>query len=219
MSLRHDRVGTSALEFALLAPALVAIALSLYDVTNAAITWWQLASAAQAIDLIATSLAATPTLTNVLTASDAVTASTAIYAVRPSLIPATATQQFGVTLTSVVLVPTPSGCTSGCSYRADVAWSASLQGNAPARPCGTLAAAPDGAPASPTTLPVDAFSPSPILIADVMYQFTPLLTTPFGGTFTMREAAYLAPRTGANAAWVRYSGANWAHVQCPGYTG
>ena len=216
--LRSNRRGTSALEFALLAPALVTIALSIYDVTAAVVAWWQLSAAAQAIDLIATSLAVTPSLTNVLAATDAATASTAIYAVRPSL-RTTPVQQFAVTLTSVVLTPTPSGCTSACSYTANVAWSVTLQGNAPARPCGTLAVAPDSAPPSPTTLPADAFGPSPILIADVIYQFTPLLTTPFGAGFTMREAAYLAPRTGADSAWVHYSGPLAPQVQCPGYVG
>jgi Flp pilus assembly protein TadG len=217
--LRHfDRRGTSALEFALLAPALVTIALSLYDVTAAVVAWWQLSAAAQAIDLIATNLAATPSLTNVLAAADAATASTAIYAVLPSLRTAPA-QQFAVTLTSVVFAPTPSGCTSACGYTANVAWSVTLQGNAAARPCGTLAVAPDSARPSPTTLPADAFSPAPILIADVIYQFTPLLTTPFGAAFTMRESAYLSPRTGANSAWVRYSGPLAAQVQCPGYVG
>ena len=211
-----DRRGTSALEFALLAPALIVIALSLYDVTSAVIAWWQMAAGAHAIGLIATNLAATPSLTNVLSAKDAGTASTAIYAVRPSL--AGGGQQFGVTVSSIVFTA-PSGCSANCTYTASVAWSAALQGSAAARPCGPLVPAPDGSPPSPGTLPADAFSPAPLLLVDVTYRYVPLLTSPFAASFPIRESAYFAPRTGSNAAWVRYTGANAAQVQCPGYVG
>ncbi len=215
----RSRRGVAALEMALLAPALVTVALTLYDVCEAVAAWWQMASAAHAIGLIATNLAATPALTNVLSATDAATASTAVYAVRPSLASAPP-GQFGVTLSSVVFTASPTGCGgAGCTYAAHVAWSVTLQGNAPARPCGTLAVAADTARPSPMTLPTSAFSASPILLVDVFLQYQPLLTTPFAARFPLRESAYFAPRTGADSAWVRYTGANAAQVQCPGYTG
>lgn len=214
-----DRRAVAAVEFALLAPALVGIALALYDSTNAAITLWQVASGAHAVALIATDLAATPALTNTLTQAQAIAASTAVYATLPALRTAPA-GQFAVTLTSVAFTASPAGCAgAACTYAAHVAWSATLQGNAPARPCGTLAPVPDGAPPSPTTLPADAFSAAPVLIADVSDQFIPLLTTPFAAAFTMRDSAYLATRIGGDGDWVHYTGANAAQVQCPGYTG
>ena len=212
------RRGSAAVEFAVLAPVLIAVALSLYDATSAIIAWWRVTAAARAIDLIATDLAATPSLTNVLSSRNATVAGTAIYAVIPTLLTAPG-PPFGVILTSVVFTPTPAGCSAGCGYTANVAWSATVQGSVPARPCGALSVAPDGSRPSLNTLPADAFSPAPILIADVVYQFTPLLTTLFAAPFTLREAAYLPPRTGSNTGWVRYSGPLAAQVQCPGYTG
>ncbi len=211
-----DRRGVAALEFALIAPVLVVIVLSLHDVTNAVITWWNLAAAAGAIDRIATSYAATPTNTNSLTLAQATTASTAIFAVMPALLTAPAAR-YGVTVSSVVMTPTVPGCAANCTYIANTAWSAVLQGSATARPCGRLAPATDAAKASPETLPVDAFSPAPLLVVDVTYDFAPLFTGVFGPGLRFMESAYLAPRTGTDAAWVRLTGAGAARAICPGY--
>ena len=46
---RRDCRGVAALEFALVMPVLVILVLSLYDVSNAVITWWRLSTAAAAI--------------------------------------------------------------------------------------------------------------------------------------------------------------------------
>ncbi len=213
-----DRRGAAALEFALLTPVLVMIVLSVTDVTEAVITWWRLSAAAGTIARIATTYAATPTNNNVLTVKQATTASTAVFAVVPALAAAPATG-YGVAISSVVMTPTVPGCTSGCTYVATTAWSAALQGGAQTRLCGRLNAVPDGQPASLTALPLDAFTPAPLLVVDVTYDFAPLFTNLFGAGLRFMETAYLAPRTGDDTAWVRLTGPNAAPAQCPGYTG
>lgn len=214
----RDRRGVAALEFALLAPVLIVIAVSLTDVTNAVITWWQLSSAAGAIARIATTYAATENNTNSLSTTQAATAGTALFGVIPKLISAPATQ-YGVTLSSVVMTPTVAGCTSNCTYVANTAWSAVVQGSSSKRPCGTLTPVPDSQPAAIGTLAVDAFSPAPVLVVDVTYDFTPIFTNLFGAGLRFMESAYMAPRTGKDADWTRITGPNFSQAQCPGYTG
>jgi Flp pilus assembly protein TadG len=218
LAVMRDRRGVAALEFALLAPVLVVIALSLYDVTNAVITWWQLSSAADAIARIATSFAAQPDNTNVITTTQARTASTAVYAAVPALTTAPASR-YGVVISSIVMTPTVLGCTNNCSYVAHTAWSAVLQGVATARPCGTLApAAADGQPPSTGALPPDAFTAAPLVVVDVTYNLTPVFNTLFGAGLHLMETAYMATRTGSDSAWVRLTGPAAAQAECPGYS-
>ncbi len=213
-----DRRAVAALEFALLAPVYVTLVLTLYDVTSAVIDWIQLAGAARAVALIATASAATPANTNVLSSTQAAAASSAIYAVMPSLQSAPSSQ-FSVTITSVVFTPIPKTCTSACNYKANVAWSVGLQGSAVTRGCGRLTSQPDTAPPSLSKLPADAFSAAPMLVVDITYNFTPLFNVVFGTGLVLRESAYMGTRVGTNADWVSYTGPNQAQVQCPGYVG
>lgn len=216
--LGEDRRAVAALEFALLAPVLIVVALSLLDITNAITSWWQLAAAADAIGRIATTYAATENNSNSLSTTQAVTASTAVFAVVPALASAPLSR-YGVTLSSIVMAPTSSSCSGDCTYVANTAWSLVLQGTGAARPCGTLAVVPDGQPSSPSTLAADAYTASPVLVVDVSYEFAPLFTTIFGTGLRFTETAYMPARTGGNADWVHLTGPNAAHAQCPGYTG
>ncbi len=216
--LRADRRGVAALEFALLAPALVVIVLGLYDISKAVIVWWQLSAAAGAIARIGTTYAATPDNTNVLSTTQAASASTAIFAVIPALAQGPSSR-YGVTMTSVVMTPTVPGCSSNCTYLSNTAWSLALQGAAPLRPCGSPGQVADGTPSSSLTLPLDAFTRAPLLVVDVTYDFIPLFNTFFGHALTFMETAYLATRTGNDAAWIRLTGPQAAQAQCPGYTG
>jgi Flp pilus assembly protein TadG len=216
--IREDRRGVAALEFALLLPALVTIMLSVYDITNAVMVWWQLSAASAAIARIATTFAAQTTGTNSLTTAQATTAATAIFAVMPNL-SAGPPSVYGVTITSVVMTPTVPGCTANCSYIAHVAWSLVAEASGTRRACGTLTAVPDGSPYTSSTLRASAFSSSPLLVVDVSYAFTPLFNTLFGTGMHLMESAYMATRTGGDADWTQLTGAQAAQAQCPGYTG
>ena len=216
-----DRRGVVAVEFALLAPVLIVLAMSLTDVTHALITLWRLSSAANAIARIATNLATTNNnivSLNNLTTTQATTASTALFGVVPELISAPLSK-YGVTISSIVITATVNGCTSNCTYVARTAWSTKLQGSSPIRPCGTLASVPNGQPAAIGTLPVDAFTAAPLLVVDVTYNFVPVFTNLFGSGRHFMETAYMGTRIGGNADWTRLTGPNFALAQCPGYTG
>ncbi len=212
-----DRRGAAAVEFALVTPVLVVVAMSLTDVSNAVITWWRLSAAAGAIARMATTFAATTTNTNVLTLQQAATASTAVYALVPTLATAPASS-YGVVISSVVMTPKVPGCVANCTYVANTAWSAALQGVATTRPCGQLSAVPDGQPSTLTTLPTDAFTSAPVVVVDITYDFLPLFNNLFGGGLQFTETAYMPPRTGDDSEWTRLTGPNAASAQCPGYT-
>ena len=197
-------------------PVLVVILTSLADLTNAVLTWWQLAQAADAVGRIATSLAVTDSNANVLTQDQARIASTAALPLLPSL-RGGASAHIGVALTAVVFAPTVAGCVQNCVYVAHVAWSASLQGGLAARPCGRLSPAADSAGPTPTTLAASAFGDSSLLVIDVAAELTPLVTNLFGPVLRLASAGLMAPRNGGAGDWVRITGPTAASVRCPGY--
>ena len=212
-----DRRGVVAVEFALVAPLLVCLAIGFYDLVVGTTIWWHLTEAANAAGQIAANSAAQPNQTNSLTKTQAYAASTAIYALLQQLASNTA-PAFGVVLTSVVFTPTVSGCTSSCTYTAAVAWSHTLVGSAAARACGALTSAADSVAPSANTLPADAFSPAPLLVVDVSFTYQPLFTTYIKTAIQMARTAYLPLRTGDNTQWVRYSDPTTAAPMCSGYS-
>lgn len=219
------RSGVAALEFALLAPVLLSTLAGLYDLTTAFIAWKHVALAAQAIAEISTSLAATATSTNQLNLTQANQATSAVYAYLPDTLNPTP-PAFGVTLSSIVMVPTVATCISSCTYTAHVAWSGNYQGSAPHRPCdakagvSSMSFVPDGSSPTPNTLPTDLQSaPLPILIVDVNYTFSPLFYTFITGPIQMSQSAYFSPRIGLASNWVQYyaAGAPDTTRLCPTY--
>jgi Flp pilus assembly protein TadG len=208
-NLRRSSHGVAGLEFALLAPLLLTILAGLYDLTTAYIAWERLNLCVQAIDQIATSQAANSATPNTLSRTQTTTAASSVYAYLPSVLTPSA-PPFGVTISSVVMTPTVSGCTSGCTYTAHVAWSGTYQGTAGARrPCdavqGTsvVTQTTDTAPPTSTTLPGDVYSAAPLLVVDATYTFTPFFYS-FISSFTMKQSAYFAPRTGLSNNWIQY---------------
>jgi Flp pilus assembly protein TadG len=200
-----DRRGVAALEFALIAPAMVVFAIGLFDLVDGTATWWHLTQAAQAIAQIATNSAANTNGTNSLTKQQGYAASTAAYPLVPQLASAKLAD-FGVTLSSVVFTPTVANCTSGCTYTAAVAWSHTLLTGtlAAARACGvSLVQAANSAAPSSGTLPA---------------RFTPLFTTFIAGPIVMMRSAYLTPRAGDDTQWVRYTDPTISQPMCPGYS-
>lgn len=210
--------GLAALEFALTAPIVLAMALGAYDLIGAYLAWRKVTQATQAIGEIATAVAANTDNTNSLTLGQATTATSALYAYLPSL-QSGATSSFGVALTGVAFEPTAKNCTgSGCQFKANTTWSRGFQGTmSVARPCGALAAAPDVAAPDSTTLPSSAFSAAPLLVVDVGYQFKPVALQFIKQDITMRRAAYFPMRTGTNDRWLHYVDPSNPQARCPGY--
>jgi Flp pilus assembly protein TadG len=97
------------------------------------------------------------------------------------------------TISSVTFTPTPTGCTSNCTYTAAVTWSYAQ--NASKRSCSTapLKAADTDEP-SLLSLPADVYTSGTLIVVDIAYQYVPV----FGGGFIspkwIRRSAYLQPR-------------------------
>jgi Flp pilus assembly protein TadG len=221
--LLRSRNGVAALEFALLAPVLFVMVAGMFDLTRGYIAWKRVATSAQAIAEISTSEAATLLGTNQLNQSQATTAATAIFAFLPdtlSAVPST----FGVTISSVVMQPTVTGCTSGCTYAPHVAWSGVYEGSGTMRPCdarpgvSAMSFVADNANPSPTTLPTDLQGIAPLLVVDVNYTFQPLFFMFITGNISMNQSAYFSPRTGTITNWVQYyPGSPDSTSLCPNY--
>jgi hypothetical protein len=62
----------------------------------------------------------------------------------------------------------------------------------------------DSSTPSPTTLPSDVYSAASLLVVDVTYTFTPTFSNFITSSFTMRQSAYFAPRTGLVNSYIRY---------------
>jgi Flp pilus assembly protein TadG len=153
----RSRSGLAALEFALIAPILVAACAGLYDLTSAFLASQRINMAALAIAQIGTYQAANSNNTNmnILNLTETQTATSAIYAYLPDTLTA-ANSSFGVLVTSVVVTLQDPACTSSCTYIPNVAWSGQYQGGAGStRVCGASALSwvADTAAASSTTLP------------------------------------------------------------------
>ncbi len=218
------RRGVAAIEFALIAPVLVTMLAGIYDIGNGYIATLRVSMCAQAIDQIATAEAAGSTTANTLNLSQVTAAASAAYAYLPGLTSGSP-PIFGVVISSVAMTPTISGCTSGCTYTAHVAWSGSYQGTSGTlRPCDTvrgtsvITQSTDTATPSATTLPSDVYSAASVLVVDVTYRYTPLFFSFIGSSITIRQSAYFAPRTGLQNAWIQYVyTASDSTTLCSGY--
>jgi len=187
-----SRRGVAALEFALTAPMLIVLLMSMYDVTNGWLAWQRMAVATRSVGQIATLMAVNADGSNLLSQSQAWRASTAVYAAMPELSAAGAT--FGVTMTEVEFLTYDTCTVANCV--ADVSWSVVLLGVAPPRLCGTLSLAADTAAPALSALPASAFQEAPMLVVDLTNQFTPLFFGAVTGAIPMTRSAYLPVRSG-----------------------
>lgn len=200
---RMGNAGVAALEFALIAPLLLLIGLGAIDLSRAWLAWRRVVQTAQATAEIETAVAVQIDGSNQTTTSQLSTVSTAIFAIYPS-VQSAPTSQYGVAISEVVFTKSPANCTTACTYTANVAWSAPLQGSASARPCGTLSSKSDTSAPSSSTLPADAFGPTSLLVVDVFYNYQPILLNYLTGPVAMHYTAYLPPRSGTIGQWIRY---------------
>jgi hypothetical protein len=111
-----------------------------------------------------------------------------------------------VNMSSIKMVPTPTGCTTTCAYTPKVVWSTGW------RTCGsTITAAADTAAPSATTLPTDIYGPNSQIVVDVSYTFYPTFGSSVLPAIPIERSTYMAPR---NVPIVETSGSTWA-PNCP----
>ena len=218
------RQGVAALEFALIFPVIVTMLTGFFDISNGYIASLRVNLCAQAIDQIATAEAAGSTTTNTINLSQISAAASAAYAYLPNLSSASS-PAFAVTISAVAMTPTVSGCTSGCTYTAHVAWSGNYGGTlGTLRPCDTVQGSSvitqttDTGTQSATTLPSDDYSAASLLVVDVTYTYTPTFFSFITSSITIRQSAYFAPRTGIADKPIQYVfAAPDSTTLCPGY--
>ena len=195
LKLLRSRRALAGIEFALVAPFLVAILLAVADLSRAILMMRRLTVAADETATIASTEAVQANSLNILSPYQAYAATTAPLAIFPTWLSSQASvnNSFSVTLSEVNF--TASNCTTSCTYTAHVSWSvANPSGQAVLRACGTLTSVPNTSPSSLTTLPAGAFGATSVLVADVSQVFVPLFTSVFLGNFTMQRTAYVSPR-------------------------
>jgi Flp pilus assembly protein TadG len=227
-------MGNVAIEFAIIVPVLAMMFLALYEVWNMVSTSRQIQTVANSISqIIAQQPAAIP-----LAAADLSFATDSTMVLFPGVLADSHqkgiswSSDIAVTISSVVFTPQPTGCAAAkppnCTgYSANVAWTRSTDATKK-RPCGlpsgqALTSAPSTATPTPSTLPSDAFpllqdaaSPGSLIVADVVYTYTPQIWQGVISGITFSKSTYLQPRYVAPTTWIQLDPADVADI-CPGY--
>ncbi len=190
------RSALAGIEFALILPVMLTMLAGLVDISLAVITARRLTVAAADVALVASTMAVQSSSLNALNGQQAWQATTAPFAIFPAWRDLNGPHGFSITLSAVDFTGTPAGCTTNCAgYIAATRWSvANRLGQIKLRPCGALAAVPDGQSASMATLPAGVFGPTSVLVGDVATVFVPLMTGIFLGPVPMLRSAYVPPR-------------------------
>jgi hypothetical protein len=161
-------------------------------------------NASHTIPLSASILAVQPDGSTTLTADQVQQMLSAIYAEVPMIRGGTAKGQRSVTMTSVIFLPSPSTCTSGCTYVPNVAWSVPYNDSnaagftAVTRACGTLSqTTPTSGQASDLTSlrTASVTNPDPILVVDVHYKYTPTFLNFITGPIDFWSSGYWPVRS------------------------
>ena len=209
------RGALAGIEFAIILPVMLATLAGLVDLSMAITAARRLTVAAADVALVASTMAAPSSNLNTLSGQQAWQATTVPFAIFPAWRNQGGSGGFSITLSAVEFTPVPAGCAGQCAgYAAATRWSvANPLGQVALRPCGALAAAPDGSPSSMGTLPAGVFGPTSVLVGDVSAVFVPMFTGVFVGPVTMLRSAYIPPRVNNG---VRLVGAGRGQsVTCP----
>lgn len=204
------------IEFALVVPVLLLMLAGVVDLSLAIITGRRLTIAAADVALTASTMAAQSSNLNALNGTQAWQATTAPFAIFPAWRSAgTGDRGFSITLSAVDFAAAAPGCTTRCAQVATTRWSmGNRTGQVMLRSCGTLAAAPDNASDSMTTLPAGVFGATSVLVGDVSTVFMPLFTSVFVAPVTMLRSAYVPPRVN-NGVQLTDLGGPGQSVICP----
>jgi Flp pilus assembly protein TadG len=201
--LRRDRAGVAVVEFSLLFPILLAISAGIFEFSSFIRQSRQLTDTANSIaELLAAGSDSTVDSNELHYAFDSA------MLTFPKVLSDSAGKGIAwgsditISLSGIGFSPTVPGCTSGCTYVANVAWTGAAQ----QRACGShpVAAGNTGSP-SPTTLPASLFTPvaSPqggnnpplfIVVADVTYTWTPSVFPGLLSPVVLRRSSYISPR-------------------------
>lgn len=216
--LSNERSGVAALEFALIVPIMVLMAIGVLDISRAVILWQEVYNAAHTIPLSASIVAVQSNRATALTPTQVQQQMSGVYAEIPWLADGIANGLRSVTLSSITYQPVP-GCVPAAGvrcYTAFVTWSLAYPGGTGdlnlaqwktyTRPClppvveiHHAAAVPPTALLIPPQLAVirtlDVASPDPMLVADVYVQYKPFFYGFITGNFDFWASGYWSARS------------------------
>lgn len=214
----RDEIGMAIVEFALVFPVLLMLLLALVEVSN-------IVTANRRLQVVANAMAQmiTQSSTGIVNYVDVQFAIDSTMVLFPLVLSDSAQKgiawgnDISVTISSVVFSLQNPQCASNCIYNANVAWS----GGSQKRPCNfDLTATADTAAASSTTLPTDVYGPGSLVVADVVYNYTPSIWRNALPTLRLSKSVYLQPRYIPPTSYIHYaviSGDNGIASSCPGY--
>jgi len=216
---RSRKSGIAALEFGIISPVMLSIAIGAMDTTQAIVMQRRAIEVAQQVGEIATLLAVQPNQTTSLTPAQAQQAESVIFAIIPQLRSAVTNPTFAVTISDVVFTGTSP------NYTANMAWSVPLSyGMDVYRPCGVVnQTTPTGTQRGAntgdhwTTVPTSGMTSalSSVLVVDVRVQFTPFFLNLITGSFTFYETSYFNQRSVVSS-YITYDTSSDPNV-CSGY--
>lgn len=237
------RRGIAAIEFALVAPVMIAMMIGVFDIVHAMTVQQQVYNTTHSVLVSASSLAVQPDKTTSLTTTQVQQTLSSVFAAIPGRRNGTLPGIASVTLTSVNFVQSDPKCVPSqaapCSYVPMVAWSVAYADPASrfsgantfqplVRPCmqlkqTTSTAGVQGDLTSVRTLGVT--NPDAMLIVDTHYRYTPLFFRFVTGPVDFWSSGYwpirsFNPNGAASARWTRYDITNQSGGvgKCPGYT-
>lgn len=223
---RRDRRGVAAVEFSLIFPALLAISACIFEYSSFVRQSRQLTDTANSIaELLAADSDTTVSYADLHYAFDS-----AMLTFPKVLSDATRkgiawSNDITISLAGISFAPTVSGCTSNCTYVANVNWTGAAKERACAvRPTSTT----DTSRPSTATLPTSLFTPvaSPqggngpplyVVVADVTYTWSPVVFTGLLNSVTLRRSSYINPRYVSTLKYKVVSGDDGFGLACPGY--
>lgn len=223
---RRDRRGIAVVEFSLLFPILLALSAGIFEFSSFIRQSRQLTDTANSI----AEILAAGSDTNVDYAELHYAYDSAMLTF-PRVLSDSArkniawTSDITISLAGISFSPTVSGCTSNCSYKANINWTGAAMGRA----CGTNpSSVADTAAPSPTTLPQSLFTPvtSPqggngpplyVVVADVTYTWSPSVFTGLLGNVVMKRSSYINPRYVNTLKYKAITGDDGFGKACAGY--
>ncbi len=222
---RRDISAIAAIEFAMVAPLIVALMAGGYEMSRAVSQARQLSTLANSIGVMLTT--STSGYVNYLGVHYAFDSAMLNF---PAVLSDSHSKgvswnnDISISMAGVSFTPTVTGCTSACVYKANIVWT----GGSAARACGTNpSAAADTAAPTPLSLPTDLFDPistpsgtaAPLFViaVDLVYSWSPILFPKFFGSLTLKRSAFLAPRYVTQIKYSVIAGDDGFGKECPGF--
>lgn len=186
------REGAGAIEFAIIAPLLIALFCMGYEVSRYVKSVRQLTAASTAVaGMIAQNTTGSVNDTDLLFFRDAVMIAYPDVLANAAAANTAWLNDIQLTMSSVNFSLQDKNCTSNCAYQAKVIWS----GGSNPRPCSTsLTPASDNAQPSTTTLPSDTFGPGTMIVVDIVYNYRPRMAARLMQTIKLTRSFYIQPR-------------------------